>query len=78
MADETGHIHWYNQRWYDYTGTTFEEMLGLGESSRASRASTNAENIEALPRDWNNMERHFFSSGQGRSISLVPEPSSSY
>ena len=30
MADETGHIFWYNQRWYDYTGTTFEEMEGWG------------------------------------------------
>ncbi|MEC9373588.1 MAG: PAS domain S-box protein, partial [Planctomycetota bacterium] len=23
-------ITWYNQRWYDYTGTTFEEMQGMG------------------------------------------------
>ena len=30
MADETGNIFWYNQRWYDYTGTTFEEMKGWG------------------------------------------------
>ena len=30
MADETGHIFWYNKRWYDYTGTTFEEMQGWG------------------------------------------------
>ena len=29
-ADETGSIFWYNQRWYDYTGTTFEEMQGWG------------------------------------------------
>jgi PAS domain S-box-containing protein len=26
MADETGHIFWYNRRWYDFTGTTAEEM----------------------------------------------------
>ncbi|HEY0091517.1 MAG TPA: PAS domain-containing protein, partial [Flavobacterium sp.] len=25
-----GWISWYNQRWYDYTGTTFEEMEGWG------------------------------------------------
>ena len=25
-----GHIDYYNQRWYDYTGTTFEEMQGWG------------------------------------------------
>lgn len=29
-ADETGSIFWYNQRWYDYTGTTFEDMQGWG------------------------------------------------
>jgi PAS domain S-box-containing protein len=30
MADATGWISWYNQRWYDYTGTTFEQMQGWG------------------------------------------------
>jgi PAS domain S-box-containing protein len=30
MADEKGSIFWYNQRWFDYTGTTLEEMLGWG------------------------------------------------
>ncbi|WP_119316477.1 PAS domain-containing protein, partial [Calidithermus terrae] len=30
MADASGHIFWYNQRWYDYTGTTLEEMEGWG------------------------------------------------
>lgn len=30
MADETGWIFWYNQRWYDYTGTTLEQMQGWG------------------------------------------------
>jgi PAS domain S-box-containing protein len=30
MADATGHIFWYNQRWFDYTGTTLEEMKGWG------------------------------------------------
>lgn len=30
MADETGSIFWYNKRWYDYTGTTLEEMRGWG------------------------------------------------
>ncbi len=30
MADPTGYIFWYNQRWYDYTGTNFEEMKGWG------------------------------------------------
>jgi PAS domain S-box-containing protein len=30
ITDETGWIVWYNKRWYDYTGTTFEEMQGWG------------------------------------------------
>lgn len=30
MADVNGSIFWYNKRWYDYTGTTFEEMKGWG------------------------------------------------
>jgi len=29
-ADPAGHIHWYNGRWYDYTGTTMESMQALG------------------------------------------------
>jgi PAS domain S-box-containing protein len=30
MADETGFIFWYNKRWFDYTGTTLDEMKGWG------------------------------------------------
>ena len=30
IADPTGHINWFNTRWYEYTGTTFEEMQGWG------------------------------------------------
>ncbi|HST50775.1 MAG TPA: PAS domain S-box protein [Pyrinomonadaceae bacterium] len=30
MAHADGHIFWYNRRWYDYTGTTPEEMEGWG------------------------------------------------
>jgi len=30
MARSDGHIFWYNRRWYDYTGTTFEAMQGWG------------------------------------------------
>ncbi len=29
-ADVRGWIYWYNQRWYDYTGTTLQEMQGWG------------------------------------------------
>ena len=30
MADATGRIFWYNQRWYDYTGTDLAAMRGGG------------------------------------------------
>jgi PAS domain S-box-containing protein len=30
MAHGDGSMYWYNQRWYDYTGTTLDEMLGWG------------------------------------------------
>ncbi|MEG4200652.1 PAS domain S-box protein [Microcoleus sp. Pol12A5] len=30
MTDAAGGIFWYNQRWFDYTGTTLEEMRGWG------------------------------------------------
>ena len=30
MADSSGWIFWYNKRWFDYTGTTLEEMEGWG------------------------------------------------
>ena len=30
MADEKGYIFWYNERWFEYTGTTLKEMAGSG------------------------------------------------
>ena len=30
MTDPEGFIFWYNQRWFDYTGTTLEDMKGWG------------------------------------------------
>jgi PAS domain S-box-containing protein len=30
MADEKGGIFWYNERWFEYSGTTLEEMAGWG------------------------------------------------
>ncbi len=33
MAEADGHIFWYNQRWYQYTGATPEEMMGWGWES---------------------------------------------
>jgi PAS domain S-box-containing protein len=33
IAEADGFISWYNQRWYEYTGTTPEQMLGVGWQS---------------------------------------------
>lgn len=30
MTDRDGNIFWYNQRWFEYTGTTFEDVAGWG------------------------------------------------
>ncbi len=30
VTDPSGSIFWYNKRWFDYTGTTLEEMEGWG------------------------------------------------
>src|SRR5450432_119153 len=30
MADQTGSLFWFNQGWFDYTGTTLEQMRGAG------------------------------------------------
>ena len=33
MANPDGTMYWYNQQWYDYTGTTLEQMTGWGWKS---------------------------------------------
>jgi PAS domain S-box-containing protein len=33
VANADGYIHWYNRRWYEYTGTTLAEMEGWGWQS---------------------------------------------
>jgi PAS domain S-box-containing protein len=33
MAQPDGHIFWYNRGWFDYTGTTLEQMQGWGWQS---------------------------------------------
>jgi PAS domain S-box-containing protein len=30
MARPDGHVFWYNRRWFEYTGTTWEQMEGWG------------------------------------------------
>ena len=41
MADASGYIFWYNERWFDYTGSTLEEAEGWGW-----RAAHHPEHVE--------------------------------
>lgn len=33
MADDHGNLFWYNRRWFEYTGTSHEQMAGWGWAS---------------------------------------------
>ncbi len=50
MADESGGIFWYNQRWFDYTGTTLAEMQGWGWQK--------VHHLDHLPRVLERFKRH--------------------
>ena len=47
MANEDGYIYWYNNSWYEYTGTTPEEMKGWGWKS-----VHNPEQLPAVLEQW--------------------------
>jgi PAS domain S-box-containing protein len=47
MADAEGWIFWYNKQWYEYTGTTLEEMRGWGWQN-----VHHPEYVEAVTEDW--------------------------
>lgn len=45
IAEPDGDIVWYNQRWYDYTGTTLQQMRGWGW--RAVHHADHVDRVEA-------------------------------
>jgi PAS domain S-box-containing protein len=47
IADETGAIFWYNQRWYDFTGTNLEAMKGWGWEK-----VHHPEHVERITKKW--------------------------
>ncbi|HVF96016.1 MAG TPA: PAS domain S-box protein, partial [Flavisolibacter sp.] len=49
MADAEGSVYWYNQRWYDYTGTNLQEMQGWGW-----QAVHHPDLVERVKRDFAN------------------------
>ncbi|TWU00636.1 Sensor histidine kinase TodS [Botrimarina colliarenosi] len=55
MADPKGSLFWYNKRWYDYTGTTLEEMQGWGW--RAVQHPDHVDRVvEKVQRHWDTGE----------------------
>jgi len=51
MANSDGWIFWYNRRWYDYTGTTLEEMQGWGWR-KVHHPDHVARVVERIKRSW--------------------------
>jgi PAS domain S-box-containing protein len=47
MAGADGGITWYNKQWYEYTGTTFEEMQGWGWQK-----VHHPDHVKAIAEDW--------------------------
>jgi PAS domain S-box-containing protein len=47
VAHANGDIFWYNKKWYEYTGTTFEEMKGWGWKS-----VHNPDKLPAVLKKW--------------------------
>jgi len=60
MARPDGNLFWYNQRWYDYTGSTPEEMAGTGWQK--------AHHPDTLPEVW---ERWKLSLESGAPFNMV-------
>jgi PAS domain S-box-containing protein len=57
MANPDGHIFFYNKRWYEYTGTTLEEMQGWGwervhHPEELQRMLPNWKNALATGKPW--------------------------
>ena len=47
MGEATGELFWYNRRWYEYTGTTPQQMLGWGW-----RSVHDPEQLPAVMEKW--------------------------
>ena len=48
MADPDGYVHWFNQRWYEYTGTTPDQNCGWGW-----RSVHDPQGLEQVLTKWN-------------------------
>jgi PAS domain-containing protein len=61
MADEKGWIYWYNRRWYEYTGTTLEQVQGWGW-----RKVHNPDHVDRVVDDVVDFTRDAYESGPHR------------
>ena len=52
MANGDGSIYWYNSKWYEYTGTTAEQMIGWGWQTVYSE-----QELEPILKEWNSSLR---------------------
>ena len=74
MADEKGYIFWYNDRWFDYTGTTLARDGGMGLAKSASsrpRAAGGGQDHAVFP-DRRGLGRHLSPSRPGWQLPLFP------
>ena len=51
MADGQGWIYWYNRRWYEYTGTSLQDMVGWGWR-KVHHPDHEARVVERIKRSW--------------------------
>ena len=47
IASADGHIYWYNDRWFEYTGKSLDEMQGWGWTS-----VHHSEEVERVKKEW--------------------------
>jgi PAS domain S-box-containing protein len=74
MADATGWIFWYSQRWYDYTGTTLNEIarMGLDESPPSRSRRPGGRPDQTFVGNRRTLGGHLSASGARRPVPLVP------
>ena len=73
-ADRSGSRYWYNKRWYDYTGTTFEEMQGWGwqKLHHPDHLDRVVQRMRQQFRNRHAVGGYIPSPGSRRPVSLVP------
>ncbi len=76
MAHSDGKVFWRNERWYEYTGSTPQEMEGMGgQSATRSKASAlNSRTLESIDRERRYIRDGVSSPWRGRRVPMVSNP----